>query len=124
MYTYKHGLVKYSQTPLIRTLKGPNRMVCVLSGVNLEKGTTIKAFFSQGKSKLFIRMRCPFYAVARKVGFNCTKFGLISLNLHHSQNTLRAAGGNYITCRKNYNLLFLLFLSYLLSNTLDRAVSF
>lgn len=69
-------------------------------------------------------MRCSFYAVARKVGFNCTKFGLISLNLHHSQNTLTAARGNYNTCRKNYNLLFLLFLYYLLRNTFDPAVSF
>ena len=37
MYTYKHGLVKYSQTLSIRTLRGPYKMVSILSEVNLEK---------------------------------------------------------------------------------------
>ena len=37
MYTYKHGLVKYSQTLSIQTLRGPYKMVSILSEVNLEK---------------------------------------------------------------------------------------
>ena len=51
MYTYKHGLVKYSQTLSIRTLRGPYKMVSILSEENLEKRYNCKGILLSGKKK-------------------------------------------------------------------------
>ena len=72
-------------------------MVSILSGVNLEK---------------------------RRRSFAREKANSLHTNEGSVLSACPTARGNYITCRKNYNLLFLLFPSYLLRNTFDRAVSF
>ena len=59
---------KYSQTPLIRTLKGPYMVPSVYRKGPFKRGIRIKrvefrenvrALFSQRQSKLSIKMRCP-----------------------------------------------------------------
>ena len=60
------GCLSYSQSPLIKTLRGPEK---VSVGVHIKRGEfreNVRVFFPQGQRKPFVIMRCPY-----KVEFDC-----------------------------------------------------